>query len=277
MHAVSLTAQSAPWPSAWPPLLRRLALAWAAFFMLTTLYCFGYARVVGGAYMDTLAAALGCAARDWLLWALLSPLLLRLGARLASERARPALALLACTLAVGAYRVLLEATLGAAALLETAYVYAPRYAFVATGFALAGLVAALRAGPRHRAGSAPVAQAPPPPAAPDTLLASTGTARALVRIDEVLCVTASGNYLELHTARRRYLLRGTMKAIEAQLAGHDFVRVHRSSLVRRTAIATVSRRRRELRLVDGTMLRLGDRYLGNLPHLSGRPSLDPDD
>lgn len=270
MHAVSLSRQAGPpWVAAWPRLLRPLALAWAAFLLLTTLYCFGYARLVAGGDPATLVAALGCASRDWLLWALLSPLLLRFGARLHGERARPVLGLLACTLVVGAWRMLLEAALGNGSLLQVAYIYGPRYAFVAVAFALGGLALSQRTAQRPVQTAKVADTVAPPPAPPPALVASTGTARALVPVADILCVTASGNYLELHTAARRYLLRGTMKGIEARLGPEDFLRVHRSSLVRRSAIASVSRRRRELQLVDGTTLRLGDHYLQNLPHLAG--------
>lgn len=71
-------------------------------------------------------------------------------------------------------------------------------------------------------------------------------------------VAAAGNYVEIHAGGRTLLHRAPLTAVEAALAAHGFVRIHRSTLVRRAAIARV--RRVDLLLGDGTSLRLGKRY-----------------
>ena len=52
-----------------------------------------------------------------------------------------------------------------------------------------------------------------------------------LRFTEVLYVEAMDNYTRLHTAKGRHVLSQTLKAVEQKLAGHPFVRVHRSYLV----------------------------------------------
>jgi len=57
--------------------------------------------------------------------------------------------------------------------------------------------------------------------------------KAAVFLDpaEVLLVEAAGNYIEFHTGARKHLVRGTLAAWEARLAGRGFARAHRSRLI----------------------------------------------
>lgn len=52
-----------------------------------------------------------------------------------------------------------------------------------------------------------------------------------LRFQEILYVEAMDNYTRLHTAKGRHVLSQTLKLVEQKLAGHSFVRVHRSYLV----------------------------------------------
>ena len=53
----------------------------------------------------------------------------------------------------------------------------------------------------------------------------------LVDIPDILWIEASGNYVCLHTPQQTVLLNATMREMEAQLRGWDFLRVHRSHIV----------------------------------------------
>lgn len=75
-------------------------------------------------------------------------------------------------------------------------------------------------------------------------------------------VAAAGNYVELHGSGRTIVHRSSLRAVEADLAGHGFVRIHRSILVRRAAIARV--RPNDVLLADGTNLATGKRYRATL-------------
>ena len=46
-------------------------------------------------------------------------------------------------------------------------------------------------------------------------------------------ITADGDYMLVHSGQNRWLVHSTMKALCAKLHSDDFVRIHRSSLVRR--------------------------------------------
>lgn len=63
---------------------------------------------------------------------------------------------------------------------------------------------------------------------------------ALVAVDDIALARAQRNYVELHTARGAYRLRGTIGALEARLDRVQFLRVNRSDIVRLAAIAKLS-------------------------------------
>lgn len=71
-------------------------------------------------------------------------------------------------------------------------------------------------------------------------------------------VRAAGNYIELRAGRRTIVHRGSIGAAERDLALHGFVRIHRSTLVRRDTIARI--RPQDVVLRDGTHLKVGKRY-----------------
>ena len=77
-------------------------------------------------------------------------------------------------------------------------------------------------------------------------------------------VQAAGNYVELRASGRTIVHRGSISAAERALADHGFVRIHRSTLVRRDRIARV--RPHDVILTDGTNLRVGKRYRATLAH-----------
>jgi len=61
----------------------------------------------------------------------------------------------------------------------------------------------------------------------------------LVPVGEIEAVMAAGNYVELVTRGGRHLLRQTMADIESQLDPEAFVRIHRSTIVRRVEIREI--------------------------------------
>lgn len=76
------------------------------------------------------------------------------------------------------------------------------------------------------------------PTAP-TLEVRDGTRTHFLRADEIDWAQAAGNYVELHTQRGPVLHRATLASLEETLGPHGFLRIHRSRLVRRAAIASV--------------------------------------
>jgi len=90
----------------------------------------------------------------------------------------------------------------------------------------------------------------------------------IVPIADVQYLSAAGNYVEVHTAARRHLVRATLARLAQRLDPAEFLRVHRSHLVRADFIAEVAPwAHGDLRLTlkNGNELMLSRRYRGLLP------------
>lgn len=84
--------------------------------------------------------------------------------------------------------------------------------------------------------------APPPvrEEGPARIEVRTGATTHFIPADEVFWIEAAGNYVEVHAARQTHLVRGTLAAFEAKLAGAGFVRAHRSRLVNQRRIRALA-------------------------------------
>jgi len=90
----------------------------------------------------------------------------------------------------------------------------------------------------------------------------------IVPIGEVSRLSAAGNYVEVHTAARRHLVRATLSRLAQRLDPAEFLRVHRSHLVRADSIAAVAPWAHgdlKLTLKDGSELPLSRRFRSLLP------------
>lgn len=110
---------------------------------------------------------------------------------------------------------------------------------------------------------------PSQPPAEDTALIEVrdGNRVVLLRPDEVDWVSSSGNYVEIHGSFGSQLARRTMADMEAELAPHGFVRIHRSHLVRRAAIASTETRQSgdfDITLRSGAVIGGSRRFRQNL-------------
>jgi two-component system LytT family response regulator len=85
-----------------------------------------------------------------------------------------------------------------------------------------------------------------------------------IEIDDIVWLGTAGNYVELHLAGRVVLHRATITAMAERLSTQDFVRVHRTALVRRSAITGLlndSEGNATVRLVQGDCVRVSTSYL----------------
>lgn len=85
-------------------------------------------------------------------------------------------------------------------------------------------------------------------------------------------IEAEGNYVNIHTASKSYLLRESISGLEAQLDPKEFVRIHRSTIVKLSLIKELqSWSHGEYRVImhDGTQLMLSRNYRDNLQHILG--------
>jgi two-component system LytT family response regulator len=81
-------------------------------------------------------------------------------------------------------------------------------------------------------------------------------------------IEGCGDYAALHTAKRTHLLRETLQQLERRLDPAQFVRIHRSTIVRLDrirAFKTLTNRDGVARLRDGTELRVSRTYRDRLP------------
>jgi hypothetical protein len=103
-----------------------------------------------------------------------------------------------------------------------------------------------------------------------------GARRLFVPVAEILWVEAAGNYVELHAGAGPVLHRASLREMERRLADAGFVRIHRSRLVRRAAIAAVETRASgdfTVQLVTGETL-AGSRRFRAATRLDREPTPD---
>jgi two-component system, LytTR family, response regulator AlgR len=97
----------------------------------------------------------------------------------------------------------------------------------------------------------------------------------LVRIasSQIDRVEAERDYMRLHVGERSYLLHQTITILETRLDPEQFIRIHRSSIVRRGHIMRLGHDGAgswHAELHDGTTLRVGRTYLSAVKSLAGR-------
>jgi two-component system, LytTR family, response regulator len=68
----------------------------------------------------------------------------------------------------------------------------------------------------------------------------TGSRLQIVHVDDIMWISAAGDYTELHVRGRSHLLRETMHSLEKKLDPAKFLRIHRSRIVRADSIVELS-------------------------------------
>ncbi len=97
----------------------------------------------------------------------------------------------------------------------------------------------------------------------------------LLRIDagEVERIDAERDYVRLHVGERSYLLLQTIAGLEARLDPARFIRIHRSTILRRDTIRGLRHEGLGVwcaELADGQALRIGRTYLRQVKAMTGR-------
>ncbi|WP_045856008.1 LytR/AlgR family response regulator transcription factor [Teredinibacter purpureus] len=99
--------------------------------------------------------------------------------------------------------------------------------------------------------------------ASDSLRVCKGNTETLLQISDISSIKASGNYVDIITPESTYLLRSTMKQLEACLPSPLFLRVHRSRLVNKQAIQAIhvqSNSQRQVELNTGERVNISKSY-----------------
>jgi two-component system, LytTR family, response regulator len=95
------------------------------------------------------------------------------------------------------------------------------------------------------------------------LAVSVGRRTRVIQVAEISCARAQATYVELRVDTRDYLLRTTIAELAERLDPAEFVRVHRSALVRIDAVESLEScggGQYRLHLRDGIALRSGRSY-----------------
>lgn len=103
------------------------------------------------------------------------------------------------------------------------------------------------------------------------VIRSTGRI-SFVEVAEVEWVEAAGSYVYLHTAAQKHLMRAALKTLAEKLNPHQFIRIHRSTLVNvayMRALEPFARGDYYLVLKDNTRLRVSRRYRHHLERYLG--------
>ncbi len=79
-----------------------------------------------------------------------------------------------------------------------------------------------------------------------------------IRYRDVLYIRAQDNFVEICTPDKVYMPHLTITKLEEKLKNDIFLRVHRSYLVHRGAIATIGKN--DITLVNGQTIPIGDQY-----------------
>ena len=69
-------------------------------------------------------------------------------------------------------------------------------------------------------------------------MVSKGADQCVIRVDDIQYLSAAGNYIDIVAKDQQYLMRTTMSQLEKMLPMDNFIRVHRSHIVR---IASIDR------------------------------------
>ncbi len=94
-----------------------------------------------------------------------------------------------------------------------------------------------------------------------------GRRSVFVPVENVEYLQSDGDYVALHVAGQRHLIRESLQRLQERLDGERFLRIHRSAIVRIDRVAemrSLSNRDALLRLHDGTLLRASRTYVDTL-------------
>ena len=101
----------------------------------------------------------------------------------------------------------------------------------------------------------------------ERFLVSVGSKYFFVAVREIIFISSAEKYVELHTAKGKYLLRDTMNNVEESLDPEKFARVHRSYIVSIDQVLEMqpwSHGDYIALLKSGEKLNVSRRYRGNL-------------
>ncbi|ALS98249.1 LytR/AlgR family response regulator transcription factor [Lacimicrobium alkaliphilum] len=238
-------------------------LGWSLFLLALTCYCLIYKQVLFATSLSWAIAweTLIWACREWAVWLVLTPAVFLLW----RDRQQTARSLRRQWLwCAGLLAIALLARIGLDLISSTGdevislVILFPRYL-------AASLVVMLvwRLYLRPQVAAPTDSTAPANTSCPDSIMVSKGNGQTLLAIDKIQWLGACGNYVEVHTFESSYLLRATMQQLQDRLPAERFLRIHRSYMVNRQAIYSITGRPSgsgDVTLKNGRTLALSKSY-----------------
>ncbi len=244
------------------PFIREIRITlfgWSLFLTASIFYCSAYQIFIEHGSISP-SGSVHWALREWGLWMALTPCLLAALRKLNARQINllySAFAGLAALLIVISYRVAWSASYESQGLVESIVAHLPAY-FSALLFILFGWWVFLKPKAQNQADPEELANS-----FSDKILVSNGKDESLIELKDIDAVSASGNYVDIFSGTKQYLLRSTLKTFEQQLPEDQFVRIHRSHIValnRIERIVTKESGAGEVELQGGRILSLSKRY-----------------
>lgn len=245
-HTLHLPRDAAPLRSD----LKTSLIGWGGFIVLLSCYCTVYQVIVDDVPPD-LGASFSHVFKNWGVWLLSTPVIfgaLRKYSAKWHDRAVELVALAAIVVFIStAVPVAIDLLTNARDAATSLMIFLPRYvAVVGVVYLVWHVFLRERRVIAETVEVAPssVTEIEPTPSAsesrePATLLVSKGADQCLIQVSRIESVSAAGNYVEIVERGQRYLMRATLKQVEDLLPASDFIRIHRSHLVRRDEIERI--------------------------------------
>jgi len=104
------------------------------------------------------------------------------------------------------------------------------------------------------------------------LMIKTKDQISIISVDEIDWIESAGDYVYIHSDRKKYLIRETLTSLEQKMDAQKFVRIHRSSIVNIDKIKSMRQNEHgdfDVYLNDGTKLKLSRTYRVNFQKAIG--------
>jgi len=101
----------------------------------------------------------------------------------------------------------------------------------------------------------------------DRIVVKNGSKIKIIPINEIYWIEAADDYVVINTEKEEHIKQATMRFFEDNLSEKEFVRIHRSSIVRISKIAEIEKYEKETYLVtlqNGKKVKASKRYYPNL-------------
>lgn len=210
--------------------IKTAVAVWLAYISCLVCYCLLYQKYVN--LSPNVNCALGWVIGEWGIWLLIMPLAFRFLREIETQnkhRLSSYLQLATVILIVSlSFRVGVDTIKTSHNIVASTIIFFPRQLFTLGAITLIWyLILRSRSTPQKSDSPKNISLKK----YPDTLLVNKGNDECLIRVNNIQCISAAGNYVEIYSNNELYLMRATMKQIEELLPPTVFLRTHRSHII----------------------------------------------